>query len=156
MAEFGDVFFDDNDILQRVLVLYGHTEDSFFVSGAMYDSMEYMLERHLRNIGYDLVLFYNGVQRLYCYTQEMAEKRDQLFREQRDAGSSRSRQIEDELASFLDDEPETSGQGNAEQRNAAPLRLHIDDLQIATFADQVMRREDVRIAIVFSDGWDRS
>ena len=154
--QYSDVFFDEDDTLQRVLFLYGHTEDSFFASGIMFNSMEYMLENHLKNIGYDLVLFYNGVQRLYCYTQAMAEKRDELFREQRDAESSRSRQVAQELASFLDDDDEAQEEGAAPQHTpeAAPLRLHIDDLQIATFADQVMRREDVRTAIVFSDGWD--
>ncbi len=146
-----NVFFDDHDTLQRVLFLYGHTDDSFFVSGSMYSSMEYMLERHLIKLNYDLVLFYNGVQRLYCYTQAMAEKRDQLFREYRDAENQRSSQVADELAAFLGEE---RGQQEPAEPSKAPLRLQIDDLQIATFADQVMRRQDIRSAIIFSDGWD--
>jgi len=153
MAQSSDqrVFFDHHDILQRVLFLYGHTDDSFFVSGTMYNSMEYMLECHLQKLGYDLVLFYNGVQQLYCYTQAMAEKRDQLFREQREAENQRSQQVADELSAFLGDE---EAQPSAPAGEKAPLRLQIDDLQIATFADQVMRRQDIRSAIVFSDGWD--
>ena len=58
MSQYSNVFFGEEDTLQRVLFLYGHTEDSFFASGIMFNSMEYMLENHLQNFGYVLVLFY--------------------------------------------------------------------------------------------------
>lgn len=150
MEQDHQIFFDQQDTLQRILFLHGHVEDSFFVSGTMQNCLEYMLETHLQKMGYDLVLFYNGVQRLYCYTKEMARKRDALFHETRAAEDTRSQVIADEMGSFLGEDPEPADNAGED----APLRIHLDDLQIATFADQVMRREDVRSAFVFSDGWD--
>ncbi len=144
------IFFDGDDVLERVLFLHGHTDDSFFFAGTLYNSMEYMLECHLQKIGYDLVLFYNGVQRLYCYTQAMARKRDELFPELCSTTTQRNQMIEDELAAFtVGDEPDSD-----QDASEVELCLQIDDLEIASFADKVMRRTDVHTAIVFSDGWD--
>lgn len=146
------LFFDEKDTLERVLFVYGHTEDSFCLGGTMYNSMEYMLERHLIRLGYDLVLFYNGVQQLYCFTQSMADKRDELFREMAENERQRNSAVQMDIQSLLGSTGAAEETGPAAE--AAPLRLRIDDLEIATFADSVMRRTDIRSAIVFSDGWD--
>ena len=144
-------FFDQKDVLQRIMFLHGHTDDAFFVSGSLYNSLEYMLEQHLQTMGYDLVLFYNGAQRLYCYTQEMARRRDAYFPQLHIGETPRSQQVDDFLSEMLGEE-ENAPTDRAGQE--VPLRLAIDDLQIATLADDIMRRENVRSAIVFSDGWD--
>ena len=150
MSSDKNVFFGKHDVLKRILCLYGHCEDSFFVSGTMQNSMEYMLESHLRKIGYDLVLFYNGVQRLYCFSQEMANRRDEIFEENRGLENERTQAIDDEIGSFLG----TESTETVPLTSEASLRIHMDDEQIASFADQLMRREDIRVALVFSDGWD--
>lgn len=148
------VFFNHSDALHRILFLYGHTDDSFVVNGVLYNSMECMLESHLRQMGYDLVLFYNGVQRLYCFSDEMAEKRDRYYPEHRRQEDQNSKRINDEFAALSAILGEDAAE-NHEQRNAsAPLIIHVDDLQISSLVDQIMRNNYVKSAIVFSDAWD--
>lgn len=140
-------FFDQADALHRILFLYGGTDDAYFTKGALQSSMEYMLEEHLTQCGYDVVMFYNGVQGLYCFTRANAEKRDRYFGSE-DSGSD---EVEDALADLFGTQGEPQGDGGDKP---APLRVEINDLEIASFADKVMRSTQVRSALVFSDGWD--
>lgn len=140
-------FFEGQDYLRRVFFLYGGTDDAYYVNGILLNSMEYMLEMHLRQIGYDVVLFYNGVQGLYCFTGQSAEQRDRYFRQPVKGDSS----LDSDMAElFGDDMPATPVQENKE----APRQIALNDLEIPGFADKVMRETRVRSALVFSDGWD--
>lgn len=139
-------FFDQADALNRILFLYGGTDDAYFTKGALQNSMEYMLEEHLTQCGYDVVMFYNGVQGLYCFTRANAEKRDQYFR----TDAPGNDEVDDAMADLFGTEEEPQDDNS----RAASLRVEISDLEIASFADKVMRSTQVRSALVFSDGWD--
>lgn len=140
-------FFDGQDYLHRIFFLYGGTDDAYYVNGILLNSMEYMLEMHLRQIGYDVVLFYNGVQGLYCFTRQSAEQRDQYFCQtvKDDSGVDR------DMAELFGEE---SFSASDQEPQEAPLQIPLSDLDIPAFADKVMRETRVRSALVFSDGWD--
>lgn len=140
-------FFDGQDYLHRVSFISGGTDDTYYVNGVLLNSMEYMLEMHLRQIGYDVILFYNGVQGLYCFTRQSAELRDRYFRQP--VGEDLN--LDSDMAELFG----TDGTATpAPESREAPLQIPMSDLEIPGFADKVMRETRVRCALVFSDGWD--
>ena len=62
-------YFTQSNIMKRFFFLLGKTKDTFVdESLASYD-LEYMVFDHLKKLGYERIMFYGKVQKLFCYDE---------------------------------------------------------------------------------------
>ena len=62
-------YFTQSNIMKRFFFLVGKTKDTFVdESLASYD-LEYMVFDHLKKLGYERIMFYGKVQKLFCYDE---------------------------------------------------------------------------------------
>ena len=75
MAEHEKIryFFSNEQVLNRLFVLYGNTTDCYRTASKTLLSFDRMLESHLKHLGYQIVLFYRGGEVLECFDPEMRE-----------------------------------------------------------------------------------
>ncbi len=64
-----NTYFTQANIMKRFFFLVGKTKDTFVdESLASYD-LEYMVFDHLKKLGYERIMFYGKVQKLFCYDE---------------------------------------------------------------------------------------
>lgn len=143
-----EAFFGEQERIDRIFFVHGNTDDAYMVGDVMLNHFERMLEQHLVQLGYEMVLFYNGVQQLYCVSEAMASKREALFG-QAAAAPEPEKPTLGQLEAFFG---QTQTPENVADKPS--LRFPLNDLEVSAYADQVMRNTSVRSAFVFSDGWD--
>lgn len=159
MSEY-ELFFQGKQVLERIFFLYGATDDSYAPPHTDYNNFEQVLEQHLVFcLGYELVLFYNGINGLYCYRQEMADRRKAWFE---DSGedlpgdtpeaapeTGAGKQASSLMKLFGAGAPKANG-----GKKGAEKRIIVNDNEVTTTLDRVMRHTAHKCCIVFSDGWD--
>ncbi|MCP4348132.1 MAG: AAA family ATPase [Desulfobacterales bacterium] len=111
---------------ERFFFLYGKTDDEFCLLPMGILRLEEVLHRHLLELGYQRILFFNGKQKLYFYDYESGK----LTRE----SGTRDPEI------IAVSETLISGQS--------------DDLEMAEIMDRCMKDDSIKTAVVFTDGLD--
>ena len=75
-------FFADEQVLNRLFVLYGNTTDCYRTASFSWLSFDRMLESHLKYLGYEAVIFYHGGDALHCYDKKLMQTINTHFLEQ--------------------------------------------------------------------------
>ena len=81
-------FFSNEQVLNRVFMLYGNTTDCYRTASYSWLSFDRMLESHLRFLGYEVVLFYRGGNVLECFDRELKKNLKEHFPTERNAGDA--------------------------------------------------------------------
>lgn len=147
----------------RFLVLYGlQTSDSFCTPDLQLYDIEQVLHRYLKSQGFDRVLFYSGVRKLYFLDPESRDRcRPGSSAPSRNGGDKplikagplgRKRRLLDRHSDSTANhrQGESANGGNSSSPAATPLQ----DTSLLPILDTAMRQTQQRSAIIFSQGED--
>lgn len=62
-------YFTQSNIMKRFFFLVGKTKDTFVDESLSSYDLEYMVFDHLKKLGYERIMFYGKVQKLFCYDE---------------------------------------------------------------------------------------
>ncbi len=142
-----------NDFHERFFFLYGKTDDEFCIFPWGILRLEEVLHRHLLELGYKRVLFFNGKQKLYFYDHESAKLCKPGESPVKNV-SRKTRMCKGPLGMQKIRKPESPPNEPA-SRNTGSLHFgRTNDLEMVGIMDHCMRDESVKSALVFTDGLD--
>ena len=177
MAEHEKIryFFSNEQVLNRLFVLYGNTTDCYRTASKTLLSFDRMLESHLKHLGYQIVLFYRGGEVLECFDPEMRECLETHFpptdrkreEEPAETGEETSAAKEDEPAPAPAKKTGIMGMGSfsvrkstgsapgggkkTESRKGAAVR--VKEERIPAYLNRIMRQGDMRSCVVCTNCW---
>lgn len=79
-----DFFFEHGRVLQRVFLMYGNLSDYYVTPAHCWRSFDRAVASHLKHLGYDVVLFFNGTDMLECTDHDSARLRREHLRTRRE------------------------------------------------------------------------
>ncbi len=151
----------------RFFFLYGKTDDEFCMMPVGILRLEEVLYQHLKTLGYQRILFFNGKQKLYFYdleskTLSRREKSSEPVQQsaRQSAGIRRSRMCAGPLGMRKIRRPEQGTSGSVPSQDASPGNeepLHfgrMNDLEMVGVMDCCMRDASIKTALIFTDGLD--
>ena len=182
MAEI-KYYFDNEQILNRLFVLYGNTTDCYQTVSRPFLSFDRLLESHLMFLGYEVILFYRGGNILECFHESIIRKVNEAF-----LSEGRNRSEEEEREESGDQSEKQDGEkkaaaaptkaadrlsrrlpgikiarGETAAASASKVRkteekkqinrLNIKEEKIPAFLNQVMRERTVKSCVVFTNCW---
>lgn len=139
---------------QRFFFLIGHTDDEFCPAALGLLSLEELLHRHLRALGYRRIVYFNARQKIYFLDIESR-------RLARPTGENPPEQQKNLTGSQTRMSAGPLGQRRVRQsqRNSVPLSTcenlsfgAMPDTDLASTLDRFMKDESVKSAVIFSDG----
>ena len=148
---------------ERFFFLYGKTSDEFCLLPKGLLNLEEVLHRHLLEIGYNRILFYNGKQKLYFYDYESKQlcrpenKKDpqKLPSKKKSkicAGPLGMRKIRKPHQKDINSQNNSKNQSL--QTNESLCYGKANDLEMVGIMDHCMRDIKTKTALIFSDGLD--
>lgn len=99
-----EFFFDGRRVLQRVFIMYGNLSDYYVTPAHCWRSFDRAVASHLKHLGYDVVMFFNGTDKLECADAASARLRREHLRTRREIQLDK-RDKERSAASAGDDVP---------------------------------------------------
>lgn len=79
-----EFFFEGRRVLQRVFLMYGNLSDYYVTPAHCWRSFDRAIASHLKHLGYDVVLFFNGTDTLECADAASARLRREHLRTRRE------------------------------------------------------------------------
>ena len=173
-------FFADEQVLNRLFVLYGNTTDCYRTASFSWLSFDRMLESHLKYLGYEAVIFYHGGDALHCYDKKLMQTINTHFLEQdakpaeadapAEAGAEPSAKTPEETpapparkkvhiigaaASSISRESSTTRIKPAEKKpeEKATTRIKVREKNIPEFLNRVMCDRTVKSCVIFTNCW---
>lgn len=153
---------------ERFFFLYGKTDDEFCLLPPGILRLEEALHRHLKELGYRRILFFNGKNKLYCYdhdskrlcsregqrtpsTQTTPQPSPAPRRRKMCPGPLGMRKVRRTASpEARDPQPATAPPENEESLCFGRM----NDLEMVGMMDHCMRDESVKTAVLFTDGLD--
>ena len=153
---------------ERFFFLYGKTDDEFCLLSAGILRLEEVLHRHLAELGYRRILFFNGKQKLYFYDHESKRlsRRDAQDRASSQtapqpspasprrkicAGPLGMRKVRRTTPPASNIQHQTS---NIQHQESSLTFGRMNDLEMVGMMDYCMRDKAVKTAVLFTDGLD--
>ena len=155
-------FFDKDSVSSRVFVMYGNINDFYMTLTRGWYGIDALLESHLKMLGYQVVLFYEGGTSLRCYDRDHAENRLKYYPTRAEAAKNRAEELvirntgADNITRGRRPKPLHPIDGGdaasrAERPDGAPLKFDYPVDNLPTYLDGIMRNHSVRSAIVFKN-----
>jgi|GEM_PF-563827 len=148
---------------ERFFFLYGKTDDEFCLLSAGILRLEEVLHRHLAEVGYRRILFFNGKQKLYFYDHESKKlcRRDTQNTPSPQTAAPRQRKMcagPLGMRKVRRTTPPASNiqhQTSSIQHQESSLTFgRMNDLEMVGMMDYCMRDRAVKTAVLFTDGLD--
>jgi SpoVK/Ycf46/Vps4 family AAA+-type ATPase len=152
-----------NKYQERFFFLYGKTSDEFCLlpKGLLY--LEEVLHRHLLDLGYQRILFYNGKQKLYFFDHESKQlcrpnsNNDQDLMPSKKkskicAGPLGMKKIR--KPDQADNNRQKDSEKQSHQANDSLCYGRANDLEMVGVMDYCMRDLNTKTALIFTDGLD--
>lgn len=149
----------------RFVVFYGaNTSDTFCTSDLLLCDIEQVLHRHLQQQGYERILFYSGVKKLYF----LDEKSHEFTRvqPQKSAASKQSNNTNNSHNNALQVTPGPLGRRRLINSQPPPattptpnrpgnqVSSRLQDVQILSIFEKIIQDTTIKSAIIFSQGED--
>ena len=162
-------YFSNAEILQRIFIVYGNLSDFYITPAECWYSFYRAISSHLRHMGYETVIIFNGTEHMECPDEESARIRREKLPTRRerakDAKKTPAGTAETAPAPAAAPAPKKhsmlaavrSPAGSApaprpaaakEESDEAPLRFTEDAANVVEYLDEVMRCMEVRAAVV--------
>jgi SpoVK/Ycf46/Vps4 family AAA+-type ATPase len=148
---------------ERFFFLYGKTSDEFCLlpKGLLY--LEEVLHRHLLDLGYQRILFYNGKQKLYFFDHESKQLcRPDNNNDQKSLPSKKKSKIcagplgmrKIRKPDQADNNRQKDSEKQSHQANDSLCYGRANDLEMVGVMDYCMRDLNTKTALIFTDGLD--
>lgn len=161
-------YFDGSDGSQRVYAVYGNTNDYYMTLTRGWYKLDRLLESHLKQLGFQVVLFCDGSATLRCHDPEIAKRRRQLFPTK--AEEKQDRAAEPTATNIVERAPTDAGsmkrrpRGKLSSREraadvpsgtgaeaSAPLEFECPVDALPIYLNRLMSSDSAKCAVVFSN-----
>ena len=68
-----NTYFTESNIMKRFFFIVGKTKDTFVNEALESYDLELSLQKHLKAIGYERIIFYSKTQKIYCFDKHSYE-----------------------------------------------------------------------------------
>lgn len=154
-------FFSEAEILQRVFIVYGNLSDYYITPSNCWLSFDRAVASHLKHMGYEVVIAFNGTEYLECFDPNSAAIRRQKIKTQRETNEDKTKEKRDASPenkdgrtvggpmSRLNMRPRKTSDISKSEEDSAPLRFADNAEHVPEYLDQVMRNKSSKTALVF-------
>ena len=154
-------FFSEAEILQRIFIVYGNLSDYYITPSICWLSFDRAVASHLKHMGYEVVIAFNGTEYLECFDTNGAAIRRQKIKTQREINEDRAKEKRDAAAESGEDRAVAGPMARLNMRSrktpdpekseadSTPLRFVENAEHVPEYLDQVMRNNSAKAALIF-------